>query len=61
MTYDQIQEFRFYIGGKVRQDRIAARNSKDNGYLSVSLTHENEAVFGEKLLQYLNNERGGLD
>lgn len=61
MTFETIEKFRFYIGGKVRKDRISAVNCREGGYKELSLQHENEAVLGEQLLRELSQEHGGLD
>jgi len=61
LTFETIEKFRFYIGCKVRQDKIAAQNSRENGYREVALRHDNEAVYGEQLLKDLANEHGGLN
>jgi hypothetical protein len=56
MTFELLESVRLYIGQKVRLDRIAANNSRLNGYKSVALDHENEAVFGENILRDLAGE-----
>jgi hypothetical protein len=53
MTPDVIERFRFYLTGKIRQDRMSANNSRLNGYLAIASEKENEAVYGEQLLKEL--------
>ena len=61
MTFEVIEELRFYLRGKVREDRISADNSRLNGYKEIALRHENEAALGDYLLKELSMEHGALD
>lgn len=56
MTFQTLENLKLYVGQKSKADRIAANNSRLNGYREIALRLENEASFGEQILKDLVGE-----
>jgi hypothetical protein len=56
MTLEVLEKLRWYIKETGRASHIAAQNSRMNGYVTVALKHENEAVLADMLLTILAQE-----
>ena len=57
MTSECLDRLRMYINGTRKQDVLAARNSRLNGYNSIACDHENRVIIADLILQDLASER----
>jgi hypothetical protein len=60
MTFQLLEDIRFFVGSKGRELRQAAYNCRHNGYLELALQHENEAKLADNILKGLANEHGEI-
>ena len=60
MTSECLDRLRMYINGTRKQDVLAARNSRLNGYNSIACDHENRVLIADLILRDLVSE-GGLN
>lgn len=56
MTSECLDRLRMYINGTRRQDVLAARNSRLNGYNTIASDHENRVLIADIILRDLASE-----
>ncbi len=56
MTSECLDRVRMYVNGTRKQDVLAARNSRLNGYNSIASDHENRVMIADLILRDLNPE-----
>ena len=57
MTFETLEDLRLFLSGSRHKAIVAAQNSRENGYLTVAMEHQNEAALADKLLKELAHEK----
>lgn len=58
MTSECLERVKLYVSGTRKQDAIAARNSRLNGYTSIACDHENRVRLADMILNDIASEGG---
>lgn len=58
MTSECLERVKLYVSGTRKQDAIAARNSRLNGYSAIAADHENRVLLADMILRDLASEKG---
>ena len=53
MTLESLERIKFYISNTRKQDVLAARNSRLNGYNTIASDHENRVLIADLILRDL--------
>lgn len=56
MTSECLERVKLYISGTRKQDVLAARNSRLNGYNTIACDHENRVLLADMILRDLAPE-----
>jgi hypothetical protein len=56
MTSECLDRLRMYVNGTRKQDVLAARNSRLNGYSVIASDHENRVIIADLILKDLASE-----
>lgn len=56
MTSECLERLHLYINGTRKQDVLAARNSRLNGYNSIASDHDNRVLIADLILRDLSSE-----
>ena len=56
MTSEGLDRLRLYVNGTRKQDVLAARNSRFNGYRAIAADHENRVMLADMILRDLASE-----
>ena len=56
MTSECLDRLRMYVNGTRKQDVLAARNSRLNGYSVIASDHENRVIIADLILRDLASE-----
>lgn len=58
MTSECLERVKLYVSGTRKQDAIAARNSRLNGYNAIACDHENRVLIADMILSDIASEGG---